>query len=137
MFKWNKTRKGKDHFFKLKNGQWMKITFYYKKQCNIWFETIVVGNCKRECNDCIRKTEHSPKVLYGRPTGKNTGTEPLRLALDELLKFEKTVHNTQINIVGASDRLNKIYKYLSRYGYIQFDYIKNKKPVTMMYKKII
>ena len=137
MFKWNETRKGKDHFFKLKNGQWMKVTFYYKKKYNIWFETIVVANSKRQCNDCMRKIEHSPKVIYGHSTGKRLGIEAFKIALDELLKFEKTVHNTQINIVGASDRLNKIYRRLTRYGYTQFDYIKNEKNVSMMYKKII
>lgn len=136
MENWNISRTGISKFFKLKNGQWLKIIFSYKSLVNIWFETIVVANSKRECNDCVRKTEHSPKVIYGHVTGNKTGIEPLIISLRELLKFENTIHNTQINIVGASDRLNKIYKYLNRYGYIEYKYIKNKKPITMLYKKI-
>ena len=134
--KWNITREGISKFFLLNNNQWLKIVFSYTSSSNIWFETIVVANSKRECNDCVNKTENSPKVIYGHSTGKKIGLEAFKIALDELLKFEKTVHNVQINIVGASDRLNRIYKYLNRYGYLEYNYIKNKKPVTMMYKKI-
>ena len=136
MNKWNITREGISKFFLLNNNQWLKIIFSYKSSINIWFETIVVANSKRQCNDCVNKTERSPKVIYGHSTGRKLGLEAFRIALNELLKFEKTVHNTQINIVGASDRLNKVYTYLNRYGYSQYDYIKNNKPVTMMYKKI-
>jgi len=134
--KWNINRTEIDRFFKLSNNQWLKIIFSYTSSSNIWFETIVVANSKRQCNDCVRRTEFSPKVIYGHSTGRKLGLEAFRIALNELLKFEKTVHNTQINIVGASDKLNKVYTYLNRYGYSQYDYIKNNKPVTMMYKKI-
>lgn len=136
MDNWNKTKYEFNKFFKLSNGQWLKIIFSRKTKINIWFETIVVANSKRQCNDCVRKTEHSPKVTYSHSTGKKLGLEAFRIALHSLLEFEKTVHDTQINIVGASDRLNNVYRYLSRYGYIQYEYIKNDKPVTMMYKKI-
>ena len=136
MDKWNKTRTEINKFFKLKNGQWLKIIFSYESKKNIWFMTIVATNSKRRCNDCIRKTEHSPKVIYGHNTGNRCGIEPFVIALRELLKFESTIHNTQINIVGASDRLNNIYKYLKRYRYIQYNYIKNDKQVNLMYKQI-
>lgn len=136
--KWNKTRTSINKFFKLSNGQWFKIIFSYKSSVNIWYETIVVANSKRQCNDCVHKTRLSPKVTYTRLTGNRLGLEAFKIALHELLKFEKTVKNTQINIIGASERLNEIYKYLKRYDYIQYEYEyeKNKKPVSMMYKKI-
>lgn len=135
-------RNGISKFFKLSNGQWLKILFtcskdiYSNTSNNIWFETIVVANTKRKCNDCINKTEYSPKVIYGHSTGDKLGLEALEIALHELLEFEKCIHNTQINIVGASNRLNNVYKYLKRYGYIEYDYIKNNKQVSLMYKKI-
>lgn len=123
-------------FHKLKNNQWLKVSFFYNKKQNIWFQTIVVAKTKRKCNDCIRKTEYSPKVFYGQVTGNNTGIEALRIALKELLEFENKIKHTQINIVGASDRLNKIYKYLKRYGYQDYEYEKFGKKCTLVYKKI-
>jgi len=79
----------------------------------------------------------SPKVTYGHSMGRKLGLEAFRIALRELLKFEKSVKNTQINIIGASERLNGIYKYLSRYGYISYcEYRDNGKPFNLMYKKI-
>jgi hypothetical protein len=134
--KYNIRRSELDKFFKLSNGQWLKVIFSYKTQHNIWFETIVVADTKRKCNDCIRKTEFSPKVKYGRSTGNKLGLEAFKIALKELLAFEQTIHNTQINIVGASDRLNSIYKYLKRYGYEEYQYEKNGKLVSLMFKKI-
>ena len=136
MNKYNIRRSELDKFFKLSNGQWLKIVFSYKSQYKIWFETIVVADTKRKCNDCIRKTEFSPKVTYSHSTGNKLGLEAFRIALRELLNFEKTIHNTQINIVGASDRLNGIYKYLKRYGYEEHEYEKNGKMVSLMFKKI-
>jgi hypothetical protein len=80
--------------------------------------TICVANSKRQCNDCTRKTEHSPKVFYGKTVGNKAGIEPFIISLKSLLEFEKIVStNTEIRIVGASDRLNNIYKRLMRYGY--------------------
>ena len=134
MRKVNRNTMGK--FFKLSNGQYMKIIFSYKNSINTWFMTICVADTKRKCNDCIRKTEFSPKVKYGRATGKKLGLEAFRIALRELLEFETTIHNTQINIVGASDRLNSIYKYLKRYGYKEHKYENNGKMVSLMFKKI-
>ena len=136
MNKWNKTRTGINKFFKLENGQWLKIVFSYKSKINIWFMSIVVANSKRQCNDCIRKGEHSPKVIYGHNTGNRCGIEPFKIALRELLEIETKIHNTRINIVGASNRLNNIYKYLKRYGYTQYNYIKNNKEISLMYKEI-
>jgi hypothetical protein len=136
MNKWNKSRKEIDKFFKLSNSQWIKIIFSYNSFHKVWFETIVVADTKRKCNDCVRKTEFSPKVKYGQATGKRIGIEPFKIALKELLKFEKTIHNTQINIVAASDRLLNIYKYLKRYGYIEYEYLYNGKPRKILYKKI-
>lgn len=133
---WNIHRQGVDKFFLLSNNQWMKILFSYQSSINIWFMTIVVANTKRKCNDCIHKTESSPKVLYGKKTGKNLGLEPFKIALRELLQFEKTIHNTQINIVGASDRLKNIYKYLKRYNYKEYKYITNGEETSLMYKQI-
>ena len=88
MNKWNKRRSEIDKFFKLSNGQWLKIMFSYKSLHNIWFQTIVVGNSKRQCNDCIRKTEFSPKVYYGKSKGNKIGLEAFKIAKDELLNFE-------------------------------------------------
>jgi len=136
MNKWNKTRTEVSKFFKLSNDQWLKIVFSFKSQHNIWFETIVVANTKRKCNDCINKTEFSPKVIYGHSTGNKIGLEAFRIALKELLEFEKTIHNTQINIVGASERLTGIYKYLKRYGYEEYEYPYKSRTRQMMYKKI-
>lgn len=133
---WNIRRKEINKFFHLTNKQWMKIIFSYESSKNIWLMTIVVANSKRQCNDCIRKTELSPKVFYGKSTGRKLGLEPFRIALRELLKFEKTVCDTQINIVGASNRLNNIYKYLKRYGYKEYKYIKFGKETSLMYKHI-
>ena len=124
-------------FYKLKNNQWLKIIFSYNGTENVWFETIVVADTKRKCNDCSRKTEKSPKVIYGQYTGKNLGVQALKIALDELLKFEKTLkYSTQINIIGASDRLNKVYKYLLRYGYKIHEYKKFNKDCTLLYKEL-
>jgi len=136
MNKWNRTRTEVSKFFKLSNDQWLKIVFSFKSQHNIWFDTIVVANTKRKCNDCINKTEFSPKVIYGHSTGNKIGLEAFRIALRELLEFEKTIHNTQINIVGASERLTRIYKYLKRYGYLEYEYPYKNKIRKIMYKKI-
>lgn len=133
----NRKKKSISNFYKLSNGQWLKVLFTYNNKQNIWFETIIIGNSKRKCNDCHRKTESSPKVYYGRSIGLKNGVESFAIALKELLKFEKTISNTQINIVGASDRLNKIYTRLERYGYKKHIYIKNNKKVSVMYKIII
>ena len=134
--KWNKRRRGIDKFFKLSNGQWLKIVFSYNSLHKVWFETIVVGNSKRQCNDCLRKTEFSPKVYYGQSIGRGVGLEAFKIARDELLKFEKTIYNTQINIVGASERLLNIYKYLKRYGYKEYIYNHNEKQRQILYKII-
>lgn len=123
-------------FFKLKNNQWLKILFSYNKKKNIWFISVVVANTKRLCNDCLNKSEFSPKLLYGKITGKRLGIEALKISLKELLHLEKYIHDTQINVIGANDRLSNCYKYLKRYGYKQFDYIKFGKNVSLMYKKI-
>ena len=108
----NRNTMGK--FFKLSNGQYMKIIFSYKNSINTLFMTICVAGTKRKCNDCINKTENSPKVLYGKVTGKRLGVEALLIAKNELLDFEKVVKNTEIRIIGASDRLNNVYRYLKQ-----------------------
>ena len=130
---WNIKRKEINKFFHLSNNQWLKIVFSYTSSKNIWWMTIIVADTKRKCNDCIRKTEFSPKVLYGQSTGRKLGIEPFIISLKELLKFEKTVSNTQINIVGASSRLSKIYKYLKKYGYKE---VKRGEETSLMYKHI-
>ena len=137
MNKWNKTRTNVSRFFKLKNGQWLKIVFTYKSKINIWFMTIVVANSKRQCNDCINKTESSPKVTYGHPTGNKCGLEPFKIALKELLEFEKTVYDCEISVVGASERLSNIYRRLTRYGYnIDSTPRKNGKKRNILFKEI-
>ena len=78
MRKVNRNTMGK--FFKLSNGQYMKILFSYKKLINSWFMSICVADTKRMCNDCLNKTENSPKILYGKITGKKLGLEPLLIA---------------------------------------------------------
>lgn len=73
---------------------------------------------KRQCNDCIRKTELSPKKTYGRVTGNKLGLEALLIAKRELLSFEARIHDTKIKIFGASERLINIYeKALCKYNY--------------------
>lgn len=134
--KWNKTRTEINKIFKLSNNQWLKIMFSYKSDYKIWFASIVVADTKRKCNDCFCKTELSPKVTYGRSTGKKIGIEAFKIALRELLEFEKTIHNTQINIVGASERLINIYRYLKRYGYIEYEYPWENRTKKIMFKLI-
>ena len=130
---WNVNRLDIDKFFKLKNGQWLKIIFSYKSKINIWFMTICVANSKRQCNDCLRKSEYSPKSLYGHRTGNKTGLEPFIISLKSLLEFEKTIKKCEIRIVGVSDKLTNIYKRLTRYGYniktIKFSNGKNKEII--------
>ncbi|CAB1242806.1 conserved hypothetical protein [Clostridiaceae bacterium BL-3] len=104
-------------FFKLKNGQWLKILFSYCSNENVWYMTIVVSDSKRQCNDCIRKTENSPKVFFGQYTGRKAGLEPFIIALRELKTLEQTVSNCEIRVSGASSRLKNIYKWLIWYGY--------------------
>jgi len=135
--KWNLTREGINKFFKLKNGQWLKIIFSYKSKVNIWFVTICVADSKRQCNDCMRKTEHSPKVLYGRSTGNKTGFEPLAIALKSLLEFENCIKNAEIRIVGASERLTKIYARLLKYGYKSRKITYNNNKEREVYYKMI
>lgn len=136
MQKWNITRTDINKFFNLKNGQWMKILFSCKSKfnskTNLWFMTIVVANTKRKCNDCVRRPELSPKAFYGKNTGKKNGVEPFTIALKELIEFEKKVNNCEIRIVGANDRLKKIYKRLLRYGYK----IKKYKDGEIIYKNL-
>ena len=137
MNKWNKTRTNVSRFFKLKNRQWLKIVFAYKSKINIWFMTIVVANSKRQCNDCINKTELSPKITYRHLTGNKCGLEPFKIALKELLEFEKTVHNCEISVVGASERLSNIYRRLIRYGYnIDSTPRKNGEKRNILFKEI-
>ena len=136
MRKVNRNTMGK--FFKLSNGQYMKIIFSYKNSINTWFMNICVADTKRKCNDCINKTENSPKVLYGKTTGKRLGVEALLIAKNELLDFEKVVKNTEIRIIGASDRLNNVYRYLKRYGYEEKEITYNDGKVkNVMYKEIV
>ena len=137
MNKWNRTRTNVNKFFKLKNGQWLKIVFAYESKINIWFMTIVVANSKRQCNYCINKTELSPKITYGQITGSGCGLEPFKIALKELLEFEKTVHNCEISVVGASERLSNIYRRLTRYGYsIDSTPRKNGEKRNILFKEI-
>ncbi len=136
MRKVNRNTMGK--FFKLSNGQYMKIIFSYKNSINTWFMTICVADTKRKCNDCINKTENSPKVFYGKATGKKLGVEALLIAKNELLDFEKVVKNTEIRIIGASDRLNNVYRYLKRYGYEEKEITYNNGKVkNVMCKEIV
>ena len=131
-------KKSHGKFFKLSNGQYMKILFSYKKLINSWFMSICVADTKRMCNDCLNKTENSPKVLYGKATGKRLGVEALLIAKNELLDFEKVVKNTEIRIIGASDRLNNVYRYLKRYGYEEKEITYNNGKVkNVMYKEIV
>lgn len=132
MKEWNIHRCYLDKFFKLSNNQYLKIRFSYVNTHNIWNMNIIVANTKRKCNDCFNKTRKSPKVLFGRHTGRKLGIEALKIAKDELLKFEKSIYDTQINILGATKELEKVYTYLARYGYIK--HIENNKQV--MFKKI-
>jgi len=129
--KWNKTRNSINKFFRLKNKQWLKILFTYKNKTKAWHMSIVIANSKRQCNDCLNKTEFSPKILYGHSTGNKAGLEPLIISLKTLLWFETTVHNYEIVIIPASKRLNKIYSRLIRYGYKVkiIEYINKKKEV--------
>ena len=46
MNKYNMRRSELDKFFKLSNGQWLKVVFSYKSQYKVWFETIVVADTK-------------------------------------------------------------------------------------------
>ena len=87
--KWNKHRNSLDKFFKLSNGQWLKIVFDYKKYFNSWYMDIVIANSKRQCNDCIRKTVLSSKKLYGKVTGNKLGAEALLIAKRELLTLKR------------------------------------------------
>ncbi|MFC0903923.1 hypothetical protein ACFHWD_04355 [Clostridium sp. MT-14] len=114
---WNITRKGINRFFKLKNEQWLKIQFIYCSSQNVWLMIICVANSKRQCNDCMKKTENSPKILFGKCTGNKAGLEPFIISLKSLLEFEKTISNCEIRILGANSRLRNIYKRLTRYGY--------------------
>jgi len=85
----------------------------------------------------VNKTENSPKVFYGKTTGKKLGVEALLIARDELLDFEKAVKNTEIRIIGASDRLSSVYRYLKRYGYQEKEITYNNGKVkNVMYKEI-
>lgn len=127
-------------FIKLSNGQWMKITFLHwirrEKPSSCWAMSIVVANSKRQCNDCDRKTEMSPKVVYGQQTGRNLGIEPFKVALESLHEFEGLVNNCEIHITPASERLRKVYSYLKRYGYK--DIINNSKNGNkLIYYKIV
>ena len=132
----NRNTMGK--FFKLSNGQYMKIIFSYKNSINTWLMTICVADTRRKCNDCINKTENSPKVLYGKATGKRLGVEALLIAKNELLDFEKVVKDTEIRIIGASDRLNNVYRYLKRYGYEEKEITYNDGKVkNVMCKEIV
>lgn len=119
-------------FFKLKNNQWLKIEFSYHKKYNIWYETAIIADSKRQCNDCLNKSSNSSKRLYGKVTGNKLGLDGLKIALKELLNFEKTIHNTSISIIGANSRLNNIYKhYLIKYGYIEHDEVYNIKKFNV------
>jgi hypothetical protein len=134
---WNKKRTENFKFFKLNNGQWLKIIFSYANEINVWFMTICVANSKRQCNDCTRKTEFSPKIFYGHITGNRLGLEALMISLRSLLEFEKTIKNCEIRIVGASDRLTNIYKRLTKYGYsVKTIKYSNGKEKEIIYKMV-
>lgn len=124
-------------FIKLSNGQFLKIVFTYGKRDNIWGMDIVVANTKRKCNDCLCKTEYSPKIIYGKTTGNKLGLEALSIAKNELLDFEKHLtYKTNIKIIGASKRLKNVYRYLKRYGYIEKVVNNNGHDRIVMYKEI-
>lgn len=138
--KWNITRTETNKTFILKNGQFMKIIFSYKNSDRDWHMSMVVANSKRQCNDCLRKTEFSPKILYGKKTGNKTGLEPMVIALNSLLEFEKTINNCGIIIQAASEKLHKIYSRLEKYGYevkIKNPKYNNGRVKQYLYKYII
>lgn len=126
MNKWNKRKYSLSKFFQLSNGQWLKILFEYKN--NFWTMDIVVAKTKRQCNDCINKTEFSPKILYGKITGNKLGLEALLIAKRELLNFEKTLHyKTNIFIFAVDDRLlNVYYRGLKNNGYKMAELLQGK-----------
>jgi hypothetical protein len=123
-------------FIKLSNGQWMKILFNHwirrEEPSSCWTMSIVVANSKRQCNDCLNKTEYSPKVIYGQQTGHKLGLEPFLIALKSLHEFEKLVDNCEIHITPANKKLKKTYSYLQRYGYKTINE-KNKKIIYSKY----
>ena len=113
----NKTRTEVSKFYKLQNGQWLKIVFASFSRGSRWFMDICVADSKRKCNDCIHKPSKSPKRVFGEHTGNNAGLEPFIIALKSLLAFELTVKNTEIRILGFNSKLTHIYSRLVRYGY--------------------
>lgn len=132
---YNIKRRTLEKFFKMSNGQYLKIIFSYSRRFNIWNMDVIVASNKRQCNDCVRKSFKSPKKIYGQITGKGIGIEPFIIAKNELLKLETNLHTgSRINICGANDRLRYVYTYLKRYGYKQYtDGYGN----SVMYKNIV
>lgn len=123
----NKSKESLDKFFKLSNDQWLKIRFTYSKFLSCWIVDIIVANSKRQCNDCLRKSEKSPKKFYGKITGNKLGLEALLIARHELLEFEKSLHNTSIRIYAVTERHFNIYKRGLKNKYIEYRDITNNK----------
>lgn len=112
-----KSKNDGHELIKLSNGQWLRIHYHYNKKDKCWMMMIVVENSKRQCNDCIKKTAKSPKVIYGKSTGQKLGLEPFSHALKSLCEFEKLIPKSAIRITPSNERLFKLYGRLKRYGF--------------------
>ena len=128
------------YFIRIRKYNFQPLPIIEFKKLEIFsscFMTICVANSKRQCNDCTRKTEFSPKIFYGHITGNKLGLEALMISLRSLLDFEKTIRNCEIRIVGASDRLTNIYKRLTKYGYsVKIIKYSNGKEKEIIYKMV-
>ncbi|MCT4612250.1 MAG: hypothetical protein N4A47_02650 [Clostridia bacterium] len=105
------------HFDINNNGKYLKTVFEYNKLKNMWDAYIVCANTKRDCNDCIRKSELSPKVFYGQKTGsKNSGN--INIFEKYISEFIKSHPDAKIAVKPVSKRLIDKYSFVLNYGFI-------------------
>jgi hypothetical protein len=110
--------------YKLQNGYWLKIRYFLGKQSTeahpVFLVDIVVAKTMRQCNDHYKKTKNSPKNLRNKSTNSKGGIEALRISLESILNFSERLRpGCIIHIEGSDDQRVRVYKRLTRYGFIE------------------
>jgi hypothetical protein len=112
------------HWHKLTNGYWLKVLFikltgYY----NLWAVDIAVGKTKRIVNDHYNKTKKSPKTLYNKSSNNKGGLEALKITLQDIQDFVKSLPgNNTILVNGSDEQRIHVYSRLLHHGFIQASY---------------
>lgn len=94
-----------------KNGLWLKTVFKFDKKIKRYFTYVVCSKSKRKINDCISKTDRSPKNFYNKKTG-GIKSNNMDIFKNILVNFNK-----KVRVSPASKRLAIKYQFLLNLGF--------------------